>query len=74
MTNYEFITTLDSHVLDALCRRNFLKFSVKRDIEIYRHYSKQCEVKSKMLARFNTAEKFCTSEETVSRIIQKMKQ
>lgn len=73
MGAYELIISLDNSTLDKLMSTGLLRATVKRDIEVYEYYVNECRYNSKMQARTNTAEQFCTSEETISRIIQKMK-
>lgn len=73
MGAYELIISLDNSTLDKLMSTGLLRASVKRDIEVYEYYVNECRYTSKMQARTNTAEQFFCSEETISRIIQKMK-
>ena len=74
MSTYEIILSLDSSTIDHLLSKGFFRSSTKRDIEIYEFYVNECKITgSKMQARTNAAEKFCTSEETIGRIIQRMK-
>lgn len=73
MGAYELIISLDNSTLDRLMSTGLLRATVKRDIEVYEFYVNECKTVGKMQARTNTAEQFCTSEETISRIIQKMR-
>ncbi len=73
MGAYELIISLDNSTLDRLMSTGLLRATVKRDIEVYEYYINECKTVGKMQARTNTAEQFCTSEETISRIIQKMR-
>lgn len=73
MGAYELIISLDNSILDRLMSTGLLRATVKRDIEVYEYYINECKTVGKMQARTNTAEQFCTSEETISRIIQKMR-
>jgi hypothetical protein len=73
MGAYELIISLDNSTLDRLMSTGLLRATVKRDIEVYEYYVNECKTVGKMQARTNTAEQFCTSEETISRIIQKMR-
>jgi len=73
MSAYELIQTIDASILDKLMSKGLLRQSVQRDIEIYEFYLKERKITTCMQARTNTAENFCTSEETISRIIKRMK-
>jgi hypothetical protein len=73
MSAYELIISLDSSTIDLLLSKGLFRATVKRDIEVYQYYMEECKTVGKMQARTNTAEQFCTSEETISRIIQKMR-
>ena len=50
-----------------------LRQSVQNDMKVYEFYMNECKTTGRMQARTNTAENFCTSEETISRIIKRMK-
>ena len=74
MSTYDLILSIDKSKVEILLQKGILKSSTKRDIEVYEYYVNECCLTgSKMQARTNAAEKFFTSEETISRIIQKMK-
>lgn len=73
MTNYEFLLEFSKQALYDLCEKNFLRSTVLRDIEIYEYYIQQCQKECKMQARTNTSTHFDLSEETVSKIIQRMR-
>lgn len=74
MSTYELILSLDSSVIDHLLSKGLFRASTKRDIEVYEFYINECNITgSRMQARTNAADKFSTSEETISRIIQRMK-
>lgn len=73
MGAYELILSIDDLTLGKLMSTGLLRSTLKRDIEVYEHYVKECKSFGKMQARTNTAEQFLVSEETVSRIIQRMK-
>lgn len=73
MSAYEVIINLDSSTLENLCRTNLLRATVKRDVEIYSYYIAQKDIVGSMNARTLTAEKFFLCEDSISKIIQKMK-
>ena len=74
MSTYDLILSIDKSKVEILLQKGILKSSTKRDIEVYEYYVNECGLTgSKMQARTNAAEKFFTSEETISRIIQRMK-
>lgn len=74
MSAYELILSLDHTTFEKLMSKGLLRPNLKRDKEIYEFYLRECEeTGSRMQARTNTAEQFCFCEETVSKIIQKMK-
>lgn len=74
MSAYELILSLDEKTFEKLLSTGLLRSTVKRDKDMYEYYLVECEASgSRMQARTNTAEKFCVSEETVSKTIQKMK-
>lgn len=73
MSAYELILSLDISTIDVLLSKGLFRSTVKRDIEVYEYYINECKTVGRMQARTNTADKFFTSEETISRIIQRMK-
>lgn len=73
MSAYELILTIDQTTFEKMMSLGLLRQSVPRDIEIYEYYLKERKITTCMQARTNTAENFCTSEETISRIIKRMK-
>ena len=74
MSAYEFITGLDEGLLDQMMELSIIRSTLRRDLTIYRFYLEECgKGRGKMMARTTTADKFGVSEETVSKIIQKMK-
>ena len=73
MSAYELIISLDLSTIDLLLSKGLFRSTVKRDIEVYEYYINECKTEGRMQARTNTAERFSTSEETISRIIQRMK-
>lgn len=73
MTAYELITAIDPATIDILLSTGYLRPMTLRDVAIYEFYVNERRLVTCMQARTNTAENFCTSEETISRIIKKMK-
>ena len=73
MSAYELILTIEPTTFEKLMSCGLLRQSVLNDIKVYEFYLNECKTTGKMQARTNTAENFCTSEETISRIIQRMK-
>ncbi len=73
MSAYEIILTIEPTTFEKLKSCGLLRQSIFRDIEVYEYYINECKKFGKMQARANTADKFFTSEETISRIIQRMK-
>lgn len=74
MSTYDVILSIDKSKIEILLKKGILKSSTKRDMDVYEYYVNECVLTgSKMQARTNAAEKFSTSEETIGRIIQRMK-
>jgi len=73
MSAYELISAIDPETIDILLSKGILRPMTRRDISIYEFYMKERKTNGCMQSRTNTAEKFFTSEETVKRIIQRMK-
>lgn len=73
MSNYDFLTTLEPTVFKRLIASNVIRPTVEREMQMYVHYNKLCERLPRMQARLETADKFCTSEETVKRTIKRLK-
>lgn len=74
MSAYEIILSLDESTFEKLLSKGLLRSNVKRDKELYEYYVAEFNLThSRMQARTNTADKFCVSEETVSKVIQKMR-
>jgi len=73
MSAYEQILTLEPSMIDLLLLKGYMRSSVRRDLTIYKFYINERISLGYLQARTNTAEKFFTSEETVARIIQRMK-
>lgn len=73
MTAYELISAIDPVAIDILLSTGYLRPMTLRDVAIYEFYVNERKTNGCMQARTNTAEKFSTSEETISRIIKRMK-
>ncbi len=73
MTVYEFILSIDKKLLQDLHRKKIIRFSIYRDIEMFDNYMIERKNNRCMQSRTNTAVKFCTSEETISRMLHRMK-
>jgi hypothetical protein len=73
MTAYEFILTIDKELLQVLHNKKMVRFSIFIDIEMYEFYLNEKKKHTCMEARTNTSDKFCTSEETVSRMLFRMR-
>ena len=73
MSTYELIISIEESTIERLLSKGLFRSTIKRDIEVYEYYVNECKTVGKMQARTNTADKFCTSEETIGRIIQRMK-
>jgi len=72
MIVYEFILTIDKKLLQNLHSKNLIRYSIFRDIDIYEFYMNEKRTIGCMQARTNTADKFCVSEETVSKTLQRL--
>jgi len=73
MSAYELILTIEPTIFNELMSLGLLRQSVQNDMKVYEFYMNECKTTGRMQARTNTAENFCTSEETISRIIKRMK-
>ena len=73
MTVYELILTIDKELLQELQRKKYARFSIFRDVEMFELYMNERKTNGCMQSRTNTADKFFTSEETVSKALQRMK-
>lgn len=73
MNVYEFVLSIDKNFLQELHRKKYTRFSIFRDIEMYEYYVNERQSTGCMQSRTNTAEKFCVSEETVSKALQRLK-
>ena len=73
MSAYELIQAIEPTTLDKLMSTGLLRSTVQRDIKIYEFYLNERKTCGYMDARTITAEKYCLSEEMISKIIQKMK-
>jgi hypothetical protein len=73
MSAYELILTIEPTTFEKMLSLGILRNSVMNDVRVYEFYLNEKKTVSCMQARTNTADKFCTSEETISRIIKRMK-
>lgn len=73
MSTYELILSIDDSTFTKLMSSGLLRTTVKRDVQVYEFFLNECNSCGKMQARTNTAEQFSISEDSVSKIIQKMK-
>lgn len=73
MGAYELIQTMELSAIEILLSKGLLSSNIKRDLKVYEFYTNERKTVGCMQARTNTAEHFYTSEETVKRIIKKLK-
>ena len=73
MSAYELILNIEPTTFEKMMSLGILRQSVLNDIKIYEFYLNERKTNGCMQARTNTAENFCTSEETISRIIKRMR-
>jgi len=73
MNCYETLLSVDSGLIQLLVSKGYMRSTTSRDIEAFEYYTKERTTTGYLQARTNTAEKFCTSDETIARIIQRMK-
>lgn len=73
MNVYEFILSIDKELLQDLHSKKLTRFSIFRDVDIYEFYMNERKTTGCMQSRTNTADKFCVSEETVSKTLQRLK-
>ena len=73
MSAYEIILSIEKPLLERMASIGLLRSTVIRDVKIYEHYLNERKTSGCMQSRTNTAEHFNLSEESISKIIQKMK-
>lgn len=72
MSNFEFLSALDPITFKKLIASNVIRPTVEREMEIYKYFNNIAPQVGRMQARMDTADKFCTSEETVKRVIRRL--
>lgn len=73
MSNYEILLEMPTTVLRQLVATSIIRPTVEREMQIFEHYNRLCAKLPRMQARLETAEKFCTSEETIKRTIKRLR-
>jgi len=73
MSAYEIILSMEQTMLDKMMSTGLLRSTVSRDFKIYEFYINERKTNTCMQSRTNTAEYFHLSEESISKIIQKMR-
>jgi len=73
MSNYDILVEIPKDRRKQMAEMHILRPMIELDLEIYEHHTMLCTKMSRMQARLETADKFCTSEETVKRVIKRLK-
>ena len=73
MSAYEIILSIEKPLHERMASIGLLRSTVSRDVKVYEYYLNEKKTNGCMQSRTNTAEHFKLSEESISKIIQKMK-
>jgi len=72
MRNYDIILEIPKEQLRKLAETKVLRPTIELELKIYKHYNDLCLQMGRMQARLETADTFCTSEETIKRVIKRL--
>ena len=72
MSNFEFLSGLETSTFQKLIDSNVIRPTVRKEMEIYAYFNSVAARLGRMQARTAAAEKFCTSEETIKRVIKRL--
>lgn len=72
MSNYDILVEIPKDRRKQMAEMHVLRPTIELDLEIYEHHRSLCTKMGRMQARLETADKFCTSEETIKRVIKRL--
>ena len=73
MTNYEIIQKLSPEEVETLAASNVVRSNIMHELRVYEFFNSRVKATgSRMQARSDAADRFCTSEETIKRIVKRL--